>query len=116
MPMHVCGVCGGRALRSVHEICGRRREQARQARQPYRIVYRDPRWRKVRLAALERDGGRCTHLDAEGRRCGRIATEVHHVVPISSAERFGLDVLEVGLDLANLASVCPPHNPRGGRA
>ena len=50
------------------------------------------RWARVRRAALDRDGWRCT-------RCGSPAElEVHHVVPL---DRGG-----AALDLGNLRTVC----------
>ena len=54
----------------------------------YSYFYKSKDWRKLSLAALQRDGYRCV-------RCGAIATEVHHVIPIQIEEgwnkRFEFD-------------------------
>ena len=54
----------------------------------YSNFYKSKDWRKLSLTALQRDGYRCV-------RCGAIATEVHHVIPIQTEEgwdkRFDLD-------------------------
>ena len=57
---------------------------------------RRPGWRRLRAAALRRDGGRC-------QRCGAEAVEVHHVVPMSAG---GADTLD------NVLSLCEPCHAR----
>ena len=51
------------------------------------------RWRRVRLAVLERDGWRC-------RKCGRAAgrLEVDHIVPLNKGG--------AAYELANLQALC----------
>ena len=62
--------------------------------------YKDMRWRRLRLTALQRDKYLCTECKRYGRTTP--ATMVHHINP-SDASRF--------LDLANLTSLCDAcHN------
>lgn len=62
----------------------------------YRNPYRaggttSSRWAKFRIGILLRDGYQC-------RRCGRMADEVHHIVPVSQGgDEF---------DLENCESLC----------
>ena len=58
------------------------------------------RWKRARLAALDRDGWRCRHC---GRAAGRF--EVDHIVPLEAGgAAYALD---------NLQSLCRPcHFPR----
>ena len=56
----------------------------------------------VRRAVFERDGGRCSYVDATGRRCAEThRLEFHHLTPFArdGAHR-----------LANLTLRCAPHN------
>jgi hypothetical protein len=49
-----------------------------------------------------RDGGQCTHIDAQGKRCpNRKWTEIHHRVPV---RRGGLHAA------TNLATLCSAHH------
>ena len=59
--------------------------------------YHSPAWRKVRLAALRRDGYLCQHCLRQGRATP--ATEVHHVKELE-------DYPELALDVNNLLSLC----------
>ncbi|MGE0527200.1 MAG: HNH endonuclease [Bdellovibrionales bacterium] len=55
-----------------------------------------------REAALARDGGRCTHVDAQGRRCSEEKwLDVHHIRPVSAGGRHHLD---------NLTTLCRHHH------
>jgi ParB-like nuclease domain len=60
-------------------------------------------WRKLRAQVLERDGGRCTHVDDDsGERCEKTARlEVHHLRPGPA----------IDADLEDLITVCRPHHP-----
>lgn len=62
-----------------------------------RGFYQSRAWRKVRLLALQRDRYLCQLRLSE--RCGRVATEVHHKIPLEKAP-------ELGLELGNLVSCC----------
>jgi hypothetical protein len=56
----------------------------------------------VRRAVAERDGGRCTFVAADGRRCGeRGALEFHHRRPYAHGGATDAD---------NLALLCPAHH------
>lgn len=57
--------------------------------------YTSSRWRKVRAAVLERDGGRC---QIRGPHCRGTATQVDHVIPRAAGGS--------PLDPRNLRSVC----------
>jgi hypothetical protein len=57
---------------------------------------------RVRRAVFERDGARCTHLDASGQRCRETHyLELHHLVPFA---------LEGKHTPANLTLRCAAHN------
>ena len=58
-----------------------------------RSVYNDPRWKKVRLKALERARWRCERCQYPGR------LEVHHIVSI-------YDNILLAFVLANLEVLC----------
>lgn len=57
-----------------------------------------PDWPTIRLPILERDGYRCTHIDANGNRCTAPATDVHHIGDRNDHSD------------TNLASLCAPHH------
>lgn len=57
-----------------------------------RKVYATARWKRVRLAVIDRDGRRCTECGGAGR------LEVHHVRPIQAGG--------APFDLDNLRTVC----------
>jgi hypothetical protein len=60
----------------------------------------------VRRAVFDRDGGRCTYVDARGERCGcEMGVELHHVVPFA---RGGVHTAD------NLTLYCRAHNQRQG--
>ncbi|MGE0527944.1 MAG: HNH endonuclease, partial [Bdellovibrionales bacterium] len=55
-----------------------------------------------REATLARDGGRCTHVDAQGRRCSEDKwLDVHHIRPVSAGGGHHLD---------NLTTLCRHHH------
>lgn len=84
----------------------RARDKTRAQRQPYRKGYATAAYRKARAAAIEAAGRRCTRV-IDGRRCLELATEAHHITPLSvDPARYA--------DPSNLAPVCRTHNPRGG--
>lgn len=65
-------------------------------------VYRTARWKRARLAALERAGWRCESCGKAGR------LEVHHRQAVTDGGAV--------YDLANLEAVCRPcHFNRHGR-
>lgn len=54
-------------------------------------------WGPIRSRILQRDGGRCTHLE-NGHRCTAAATDVHHIGdPHDHSD-------------PNLTSLCGPHH------
>jgi hypothetical protein len=55
---------------------------------------RDARWARLRLQVLERDGHRC-----QFPRCGRPASDVHHIAPRSTSPHLKYDI-------ENLVSLC----------
>lgn len=60
-------------------------------------------WWEIRKKVWQRDGGRCRVL-VNGKACGAIAKEVHHIVPLS---RGGTTTM------ANLIAICERcHNSR----
>ena len=71
--------------------------------------YSGSAWRKVRLQALNRDGGMCVECMAEFAACGRVrprpATVVHHVIPREERP-------DLALVLANLESLCDDHHAK----
>jgi hypothetical protein len=79
------------------------------AAQPHRWVYRDQRWRHTRSIVLERDGYRCTHLDAHGVRCPARGSGLHaHHHPFDLVE-----LLERGIDPfdpALVVTLCHRHH------
>jgi len=54
-------------------------------------------WPIIRVKVLSRAGYRCEHMD-DGIRCGRIATDVDHVIPGDNHS------------LSNLQALCPTHH------
>jgi 5-methylcytosine-specific restriction endonuclease McrA len=61
----------------------------------------------VRRAVHDRDGGRCTHVDSEGRRCTETrACEIDHIVPWA---RGGASTVE------NTRILCRRHNAHAAR-
>lgn len=108
-----CVDCGRRTIGGSR--CGRcapRAEVRRQLRQPYRIAYFSPEYRRARARRLRRAGGRCEAILSDGTRCLKIAQETHHLTPLSTARS-----LRQALALcteANLRAVCVQHNPRLG--
>jgi len=62
----------------------REREQKR--------IYKDPRWKHIRLIALERDKYTCVD-------CGQMANTVDHIIPVKKAKMLAFD-------LDNLQSMC----------
>ncbi len=78
------------------------RERKPVARKPRRPGEREPIPPEVRRAVWERDGGRCTYLSPDGRRCeSRWQLEPDH---IQSAALGGPSTVE------NLRLRCKPHN------
>ena len=70
----------------------------------YGRFYRTKAWRTMALARLQADGYRC-------RKCGKVATEVDHIVPIQTPEGW-----ERRLDFDNTQSLCVRcHNEKHGR-
>jgi hypothetical protein len=82
--------------------------------QEWRRAYGSSKYQKARAMVRIRSGGRCEAINAlTGERCPAMAEEAHHIKPLSHAETY-----EDALALCtpeNLADVCRPHNPRGGR-
>ena len=65
-------------------------------------IYMDTRWAAARLAALQRDGNRCT----VGRLLGGLChdrLDVHHIIPA--------DLCADPYDVDNLLTVCCRHHP-----
>lgn len=58
--------------------------------------YNSKEWQQARENALMRDGYMC-------QRCGRLAEEVHHIVPLTS---HNIQLWEIALDEGNLISLC----------
>ncbi|WP_326664451.1 HNH endonuclease [Streptomyces sp. NBC_00385] len=58
-------------------------------------------WERLRRRVIRRDGGVCTALYSDGRRCELPGTDVDHVIPHSLG---GSDLLE------NLQLLCPFHH------
>jgi hypothetical protein len=57
---------------------------------------------RVRRAVFERDGARCTHVDASGQRCREThRLEFHHLVPFARGGEH---------TPTNLTLRCAPHN------
>jgi 5-methylcytosine-specific restriction endonuclease McrA len=68
--------------------------------------YYSPAWRKLRKAALIRDGYRCQVC---GRNVsGKGMARVDHIKPVRTAPHLALS-------LANLRSLCPLHDNQGHR-
>jgi 5-methylcytosine-specific restriction enzyme A len=84
------------------------RSRERIETEPWRWVYFDPRWERLRLAALAWDGYRCVVVE-EGVRCPRThrpprdPLHVHHIVPIrvDPSRAFDAD---------NVVSLCAEHH------
>jgi hypothetical protein len=106
-----CQACGIPTTGVRCSLCQGKAEAARQARQPYRAAYESPEYRKSRIAARRRSGGRCEAVDAAGARCPSPATEAHHTVPLSTARSLDEAIALCRPEL--LRDVCHRHNPRG---
>jgi hypothetical protein len=108
-----CIDCGRRIAKGSRcPVCEAPRERQRQERQPYRAAYGSPEYRQAKKEAARRSGGQCEAFVAL-HRCPRPATEFHHVIPLSRAQSLAGAIALCRAD--NLAHVCQPHNPRGGR-
>lgn len=68
----------------------------------YRRLINSPRWRRAREAKLRRQP-LCEDCLASGRAV--MATEVHHVVPLSRGRSYG-EMERLAFDPANLRSLC----------
>jgi 5-methylcytosine-specific restriction endonuclease McrA len=68
--------------------------------QPGDAYYGTLHWKKLRAAALLRDGGQCTAIEY-GQRCTQQAVVADHIVP---RREGGADAL------GNLQSLCHRHN------
>jgi hypothetical protein len=47
----------------------------------------------VRREVYERDGGQCTFVDDQGRRCSARAVELHHVQPFAAEAAHAADII-----------------------
>lgn len=107
-----CLDCGRKTRNGTRCVpCSGPVEAARQARQPYRVVYRSRVYRRNRAIAIRKAGGRCVRV-VDGERCIYPAQETNHRIPLSTARS-----LEEALALcseSNLEPVCWRHNPRLG--
>ncbi|MCI8425659.1 MAG: HNH endonuclease [Adlercreutzia sp.] len=71
----------------------------------YRKFYKSREWRMTSLQYAVDHGHRC-------ERCGKVGTDVHHVIPIQTEEGW-----ELRFDPENLALLCVScHNIAHGRA
>lgn len=72
----------------------------------YLRFYNSPEWRRLSTQYMVDVSYKC-----EGKNCRRIATEVHHIVPIQTPEGW-----ERRLDYTNLKAVCTDcHNKEHNR-
>lgn len=70
----------------------------------YQQFYRSKAWKMLSRGRLQRDGWRCV-------RCGNIATEVDHIIPIQQPDGW-----DKRFDVDNLQSLCTRcHNEKHGR-
>jgi len=105
----LCSKCGAtidpatEGRRGPCRRCERERSRARRAAgEPGYIIRGTALWQRTRLAALARDGHRCTGCGFSGR------LEVHHVTPIADGG--------AAYDLKNLVTLCPScHHRQEGR-
>lgn len=75
----------------------------------YRTFYRSQEWRKLSQYMIAHAGYQCEDCKSSGKIT--VATEVHHIKPIQTAEGW-----ERRLDQTNLAVLCPVcHNKRHKR-
>ena len=70
-----------------------------------RLIYSSPRWRAIRRRVLDAAGWRC--------RCGRLALEVHHLVPIAEG---GAPFDETNLEARCVECHRDEHDPRAPTA
>lgn len=73
-------------------------------RERYRKLLNSARWHEVRAAVIARDCGLCR--DCAERGLIRVATEVHHIVPVETAGASAVRMEELALDSTNLISLC----------
>jgi hypothetical protein len=71
--------------------CKRERSRERNSR-PAHKVWNSPEWRRIRKAALDRDGHRCRYLGEDGQRCTR---------PNGSRSTTSLRSVKAGRDLTS---------------
>ena len=77
-------------MRSVPRFKGHGDQAPRRAKpRPFRY---DWRWQKLRRVVMQEHHGQCV-------RCGREASEVHHLVPVREAP-------ELGYEVSNLEPLC----------
>jgi 5-methylcytosine-specific restriction endonuclease McrA len=67
-----------------------------------RALYDSLQWRRVRRAALARDGGRCS-VSLLGGSCSPGPLSVHHLTPVADGG--------ASFDLDNLLTCCRRHHP-----
>ncbi len=95
-----------RALRALVEQLEKRRYGApkKDSKQPTKPAGRPSRHipARIRRTVFDRDGARCTHVDASGQRCREThRLELHHLVPFARSGEHAA---------ANLTLRCSAHN------
>src|SRR5205085_10309182 len=56
----------------------------------------------VRRAVFDRDEGRCTYVDASGRRCSEsVSVEFHHTTPFARGGRHSVDTVRLACNCHN---------------
>ena len=70
----------------------------------HQLVYNDPRWRPIREAVLQRDGGLCQECLKDGviTPCN----QVHHIVSPFQVGISQADFDYYAWDMANLEAIC----------
>lgn len=91
---------------AVHRFPGGAPIHAEPSARPSSGFYQSPEWRKLRWAALRRDGFRCRACgcDVSGKGMAR----VDHIKPVRTHPHLALS-------LDNLRSLCPLHDARSHR-
>src|SRR5262249_21681637 len=122
VPSRQCLSCGRLTRGSYCARCAREREAQKLTRAPWIRIYSQPEWQTVKWKVHERDGYRCTYVDARGRCTQTSRTtrlEAHHLRKVrylwGDAKGAWRSFMALALDPSNIVTLCYRHHMAADR-